>query len=112
MTRKVSGFHAWVIQRISAIYLALGFIYLAIHFLVSPPADYMQWRAWLSEPLVNVGLGLFFLALLLHAWIGVRDVIIDYVHPLVARLSVLTVVAFILLASGYWLLKSLIVVVL
>ena len=35
-------------------------------------------------------MALFFLALLLHAWIGVRDVVIDYVHNFSARLTVLT----------------------
>jgi succinate dehydrogenase / fumarate reductase membrane anchor subunit len=112
VTRKASGFHAWVVQRVSAIYLALGFIYLAVHFLVSPPQDFTEWKAWLSEPLVNIGMGIFFLALLFHAWIGIRDIVIDYVHPLAIRLSVLTGVAFMLLASGFWLIKSLIVVVL
>ena len=104
MSRKVSGFRAWVVQRVSALYLALGFIYLAGVFLA--------WTQWLSSPLVSVGLALFFLALLLHAWIGVRDVVIDYVHPLGIRLAVLTLVALLLLGCGFWLFRSLIVVAL
>ena len=106
MSRKASGFRAWVIQRMSAMYLALGFIYLLVHFVVAPPADYAAWKAWLSGPLVNIGL-----SLLIHAWIGVRDVVIDYVHPFAIRLSVLTLVAVLLLGCGFWLLRSLVVVV-
>ena len=112
MSRKASGFRAWVVQRVSAIYLALGFIYLAGYFLLSPPADYAAWQQWLASPLVSVGLALFFIALLLHAWIGVRDVVIDYVHPLGIRLTVLTLVALLLMGCGFWLLRSLIVVAL
>ena len=111
MSRKASGFRAWVIQRMSAMYLALGFIYLLVYFVVAPPADYAAWKAWLSGPLVNIGLALFFLSLLIHAWIGVRDVVIDYVHPFAIRLSVLTLVAVLLLGCGFWLLRSLVVVV-
>ena len=112
MTRKVSGFQAWVVQRLSAIYLAFGFIYLAGYFLLTPPADYAAWKQWLVSPLTSVGLALFFLSLLLHAWIGIRDVVIDYVHPLAIRLVVLSLVALVLLASGFWLFRSLILVAL
>ncbi|MCW8962761.1 MAG: succinate dehydrogenase, hydrophobic membrane anchor protein [Gammaproteobacteria bacterium] len=110
MTRKVSGFQAWVVQRISAIYLAVYFIYLAGHFMLYPPADYVAWKDWLANPLVSVSLSLFFMSILLHAWIGIRDVVIDYVHPLVTRLLVLAAVAMTLLASGFWILRTLVVV--
>lgn len=110
MSRKVSGFQAWVVQRLSAIYLALGFIFLAYHFAFCGPADYMEWKAWLSHPAVYTGLSLFFLSLLMHAWIGVRDVVIDYVHPLGIRLIVLSGIALVLIASGFWLIRALIMV--
>ena len=107
MSRKASGFQAWLVQRISAVYLAAFFVYLLIHFIICPPQDYSAWIGWLSNPLVYVGLSLFFLSLLMHAWIGVRDVIIDYIHPITIRLSVLTVVAGLLIGSGFWLLRAL-----
>jgi succinate dehydrogenase, hydrophobic membrane anchor protein len=50
-----------------------------------------------------VAFGLFALALLLHAWIGVRDVILDYVKPPALRLALLAAVALFLLANGLWL---------
>ena len=112
MSRKVSGFRAWVIQRATAIYLAIYFIYLLLHFAIEPPVNYEAWRSWLDDPYVSIGAAIFFLSLLLHAWIGVRDVVIDYVHPLGIRLAVLSLVALVLLASGFWLFRSLIVVAL
>ena len=110
MTRKVSGFQAWVVQRLSAIYLAVYLIYLFGYFSLSPPVSYIAWKAWLTNPAVSVSLALFFLSLLMHAWIGIRDVVIDYIHPLPSRLIVLSVVAMTLMASGFWILRSLIVV--
>lgn len=110
MTRKVSGFQAWVVQRLSAIYLAVYIIYLVGHFSLSPPASYAAWKAWLASPVVSVSLALFFVSLLLHAWIGIRDVVIDYIHLLALRLIVLSGVAMTLMASGFWILRSLIVV--
>jgi succinate dehydrogenase / fumarate reductase membrane anchor subunit len=112
MSRKASGFRAWLIQRISAIYLAVYFIYLFFHFAFAAPGSHEQWQAWLAAPVVSVTLALFFLALLLHAWIGVRDVVIDYVHPLAIRLTVLTGVALLLIGCGFWVLRSLVVVAL
>lgn len=112
MSRKVSGFRAWVLQRLSAIYLAAYFSYLLLHFSLSPPADHMQWRAWLADPLISVGMALFFLALLMHAWIGLRDVVIDYVHPLAARLTVLSGIALLLTGCGFWVLRTLVLVAL
>ena len=112
MSRKAAGFRAWLVQRVSAIYLAIYFIYLLYHFSFQAPSDYQQWHAWLDNPVVGISLALFFLSLLMHAWIGIRDVVIDYVHPLMIRLTVLTLVAALLIGCGFWVLRTLIVVAL
>jgi len=112
MSRKASGFRAWLIQRISAIYLAIYFVYLFAHFAISSPADYEQWRMWLADPVISISLALFFLSLLMHAWIGARDVVIDYVHPLSIRLTALTAIAILLVGCGFLVLRTLILVAL
>ena len=112
MSRKASGFRAWLIQRVSAIYLALYLFYLLFHFSLNPPVDFVHWQSWLASPLTSVLMALFFLALLLHAWIGIRDVIIDYIHPLAIRLIVLSGVALLLIGCGFWVLRILILVAL
>jgi len=100
-----TGLRAWVVQRISALYLALFFLYLIAHFACAAPADVGAWRAWVGQPAVSVGGYLFFLALALHAWVGVRDVLIDYVHPPAARLGLLLLIGFGLLACSLWALQ-------
>jgi succinate dehydrogenase membrane anchor subunit len=100
---------AWFIQRATAVYLGLFLAYLLIHFTVAPPADHAALQAWVTQPLVSAGLLLCIPVLLAHAWVGIRDVLIDYVHHLGARVVLLVVFAFVFLASGLWALKAIIV---
>ena len=37
------------------------------------------WHAFVSHPAANIALLLFFFSLLMHAWIGGRDVVVDYI---------------------------------
>jgi succinate dehydrogenase / fumarate reductase membrane anchor subunit len=105
MSRQASGLRAWVLQRVSAVYLLIYFPFLVLTLASSPPADHAQWVAWLGSPGVSIGLLLFVAALLLHAWVGFRDAVIDYVHPIGARVAVLTLLGFVLVACGLWALK-------
>jgi succinate dehydrogenase / fumarate reductase membrane anchor subunit len=45
---------------------------------------------------------LFFLALLYHAWVGVRDIIMDYVKPTGIRLALQTLVGTALVFYLVW----------
>ena len=102
MSRKASGLKAWAIQRGTAIYIAIYAIYLILKLGFAAPDDHVAWRAWLGDPVVGVGMLVFVAALLIHAWIGVRDVILDYVWHTGARVGVLALVALVLVGSGLW----------
>ena len=104
------GLRAWVLQRVSAVYLALCFISALIAWAMQRPVTYEAWRAWIAHPAVNVACVLFFIALMIHAWIGVRDVVIDYVHSTTARFVVLVSVAASLLALLVWAFRILLLV--
>jgi succinate dehydrogenase / fumarate reductase, membrane anchor subunit len=105
--RRASGFRAWLLQRVTAIYLGLFTPVLLWRLVLAPPASYLEWREWVAGPWVNLGLLLFALSVLLHAWVGVRDILVDYVHPLPARLALLSVTGFGLVACGLWLMQIL-----
>ncbi len=102
MSRTASGLRAWILQRITAIYLGLFTLYLLIRLLGGGHGDWQSWHALFAQPLMSVATLLYVLALLLHAWIGVRDVLIDYVHPLALRVTLLSLVGFGLAACGLW----------
>jgi succinate dehydrogenase / fumarate reductase membrane anchor subunit len=102
MSRQASGLRAWVLQRITAMYIGLfGMLALGV-FLFAPPENFAAWRGLLATPLVSILVALFFAALLLHAWVGIRDVLIDYVHPLGARVTLLSLFAIGLVGCGLW----------
>jgi succinate dehydrogenase / fumarate reductase membrane anchor subunit len=108
VSRKASGLKAWAVQRVTAIFVGLFTLYLLAVFLASPPADYAAWTSWVGGPVVSVLLLLYVASILMHAWIGVRDVVIDYVHPIAVRATVLGLVAMALIAMGLWSAQALI----
>jgi succinate dehydrogenase / fumarate reductase membrane anchor subunit len=101
--RLLTGLRAWTVQRATAVFMFLFVLWLAGALLVSPPESYEHWRAMVARPAASVGFSVFFAALLAHAWIGVRDVVLDYVHRLGVRAVVLALIAAALFAIGAWL---------
>jgi succinate dehydrogenase / fumarate reductase membrane anchor subunit len=80
-------------------------VYAALRWLPAPPASHEFWRAWVADPWVGIAILVFFLSLLLHAWIGIRDVLIDYVRPIGPRLTLLAVFGLGLVGCGLWVLR-------
>lgn len=111
MSRQASGLLAWLTQRVTAIYLALFVSYLFIKFAFDAPPDYESLRLWVSEPLVTAALLLFFPIVLAHAWVGIRDVFLDYVHNVALRVILLALVVFMFLASGLWGFKAIVIAI-
>ena len=100
----MTGFSAWLLQRLSGVYMAV-FIVIAIAWVMMTDIDAYVWRQGFQSVWVQLGVLIFGLSLLLHAWIGLRDVVIDYIHPLGVRLLALSLVGLFLLANGFWLLS-------
>jgi len=107
MRKTVTGLRAWLVQRASAIFMLFYMAFLLAHFIVDPPHSYTAWHGWMTSPFVSITTTVFFAAMLAHAWVGVRDVIMDYVHPVAVRVSLLTSLAFALAATGVWVLRIL-----
>ncbi len=100
--RQASGLAAWFMQRITAIYLAFFTVYLIGHFAYTPAHHYADLVRWLESPLVLLGMLLFVPSLLMHAWVGGRNIAIDYIKPFALRLTVLILFALMLFAAGLW----------
>lgn len=96
--RVFLGQRAWLLQRASALVLLLFLALGAALLLVGPGLTYARWYALATSPVGAVVIVLLFAALALHGWIGARDIVLDYVHSLPVRLSVLAVIAVILFA--------------
>ncbi|WP_455223511.1 succinate dehydrogenase, hydrophobic membrane anchor protein [Kaarinaea lacus] len=109
--RVASGLRAWTIQRLSALYMLVFVIYAGISYAFADATGFEPWLAWISHPLNNIAVGLFILSLLFHAWVGARDIVLDYVKPHSFRLIKLASLALLLVAMGLWSLKILLTVV-
>ncbi|HEX7329561.1 MAG TPA: succinate dehydrogenase, hydrophobic membrane anchor protein [Casimicrobiaceae bacterium] len=104
----LSGLRAWTVQRLGALYLLVFLLFAVAHIAAEPPQSYAQWRAWVMSGGVRTAVIVFFAALLLHAWVGLRDVILDYVKPLPLRATVLAIVAAGLALLGAWVVQILV----
>ncbi len=107
MSWRAHGSRAWLMQRVSAVYLAAYIVIFGLHLALDAPTSYQAWREWMGLPFIAVATGVFFAALLMHAWVGLRDVIMDYARPPVIRFILLTSVALGLFAMGLWVLRVL-----
>ena len=103
----MTGLRAWLVQRVSAVYMLLFITFLLVHFLIDPPRSYRAWHDWMLSRDVGVAASVFLLTLLVHAWVGIRDVVMDYVHPVAARVLVLAVVSLGLTGIGAWAIRIL-----
>ncbi|MEE3660485.1 succinate dehydrogenase membrane anchor subunit [Brenneria sp. g21c3] len=82
-----NGVHDWLLLRASAIVIVLYVIYL-IGFVVSANnITYDVWRAFFSMALTQVFTLLALFSILVHAWIGMWQVLTDYIKPLPLRLT-------------------------
>lgn len=96
------GLDMWLVQRASAVYMALFLPAFLAWVLGQPVLDYGAWRG-LFQPLAGkLAVLLFVGALLLHAWIGLREILIDYLHHTLARLGLYFLFATLYLACLAW----------
>jgi succinate dehydrogenase / fumarate reductase membrane anchor subunit len=87
--------------------MLLFVLFLLGSLALQPLHTFPQWHAWLAQTGTSVAFLTFSVALLSHMWVGLRDVLLDYVKPAGLRLSLLTAVALGLLGLGIWLLSIL-----
>lgn len=111
MSLQAQGLRVWLWQRLTSIYIAL-FVLLALSaYLLKGPTGFEQWRLLFTHPVINVATAIFVIALLFHAGVGLRDILVDYVHSLALRFTILVALLVILLALGIWSMWTLITVV-
>ncbi len=103
----LEGLRPWVIQRVSAVYILIFILYVTYCFFSADTIAFTSWRAWLYNPFNTTVVGIFVIALLFHAWIGMRDVVLDYVHNIMLRIFILAILVGVLIGSGLWVFRIL-----
>ena len=94
--RLYDGQRAWVVQRISALLLLVLIVFGVLALPFASPLDFAGWRAFAGGVLGGPLIALLFGALCAHAWVGMRDIVLDYIQPRGLRLAVLSLIAVVL----------------
>ncbi len=96
------GLKDWIAQRATAVIMALYTVLLLVVLLVVRPGDFDAWRSVFANGGMKFATFLFFLSLFYHAWIGVRDIWMDYIKPTGLRLVLHVATAALLLGYAGW----------
>ncbi|MBC7918320.1 MAG: succinate dehydrogenase, hydrophobic membrane anchor protein [Rhodoferax sp.] len=82
------GLRDWLAQRVTAVLMALFTLLVLAQVIFSKgPIGYDKWAGIFSSQWMKVITFTVIIALLYHAWVGVRDIWMDYVKPVSVRLS-------------------------
>jgi succinate dehydrogenase / fumarate reductase membrane anchor subunit len=106
VNRIVTGAHYglldWLIQRVTAVVMAIYILLVIVLLLVFSPHEYTSWKVIFSNQWVRISSFLFFISLCWHAWIGLRNILMDYIHETSVRLTVQVLVIFSLFFYAVW----------
>lgn len=92
------GTRDWVVQRSSAILMAIYTIGLMAYIMLSTDLSFAEWHTLFAYTWMKVATILFIFALICHAWVGIWTVFTDYIHWYVLR-SILNSLVLLLLAA-------------
>jgi succinate dehydrogenase / fumarate reductase membrane anchor subunit len=96
------GLGDWLMQRLTAVFMAAYTVALVACLLISPPATYADWKAMFSGAFFRLATMMFIAALLYHAWVGMRDILMDYLRATGVRLTAEVLVGLVLLFYLIW----------
>jgi succinate dehydrogenase / fumarate reductase membrane anchor subunit len=92
----------WLVQRFSALVMAVYIVIAVPYVCVRAPGSYASWKALFAGGFFRLATMLFLVALIWHAWIGMRDILIDYVHGYALRVATQAAVAIVLVFYVIW----------
>jgi len=101
------GLSGWLAQRVSAAVMTLYTLLFVLALAAIAPTDYAAWRAVFASQAMKLATFVFFVSLFVHAWVGMRDVLMDYAKPMSLRLALEVLVVVVLLAWAGWALQIL-----
>ena len=96
------GLSDWLAQRATAVFMAIFTVVFAAAALALPEMTYQSWSGLFRGGFMRFFTFLFFLALFYHAWVGVRDIFMDYIQPVGVRLTLHVVTIFVLVGYAGW----------
>jgi succinate dehydrogenase / fumarate reductase membrane anchor subunit len=106
VNRTVTGAHYglrdWLMQRITAVVMAAYALFMAAWLLWNGRIGPAEWNALFSGEIFRAFTLLVLLSMYFHAWVGVRDIVMDYVKPAFLRLAIHVLVILTLVMYTIW----------
>jgi succinate dehydrogenase / fumarate reductase membrane anchor subunit len=96
------GLGNYLLQRLTAVYLTVYTLFLIGLLLFTRDLSYTGWAGLFVPLWMKVVTLIALFALLYHAWIGVKDIWMDYVKPTGIRLALQTLTVLWLLFCAVW----------
>jgi succinate dehydrogenase / fumarate reductase membrane anchor subunit len=96
------GLKDWLAQRVTAVVMAAYSFFLMVVLLAVQPSGFEAWRGIFAFGLVKFFTFVFALSLFYHAWIGIRDLWMDYVKPVGVRLTLHVLTILVLVGYAGW----------
>ncbi|GKS68030.1 succinate dehydrogenase subunit D [Nitrosomonas sp. PY1] len=97
------GLKDWLIQRVTAVLMVSYLVSMIIVILTTGPYhDYTAWKNLFNQQWIRFATLIFFICLFWHAWIGLRNVLMDYIHVTAVRLTLQILVIVSLLFYTVW----------
>lgn len=101
------GVKDWLAQRVTAILMALYTLVFVAILLASGPFTYASWRALFAGGWMRLATFVFAASVLIHAWVGVRDILMDYAKPAGLRFALEVAAIVVLVGYAGWALQIL-----
>lgn len=76
-----SGVYDWMMQRVTAIVLAVYTVFVLGFLVMTPEVSYVEWKALFGSTCMRIFSLLAILSLAVHAWVGLWTVSTDYIKP-------------------------------
>ena len=95
------GLAGFIGQRITSVVLTLWVLLVGLSVLFGP-LTYDKWAGLFAPLWMKIVTLIALFSLLYHAWIGVRNIWMDYIKPLWVRLSLETLTVLSLVAWAVW----------
>jgi succinate dehydrogenase / fumarate reductase membrane anchor subunit len=96
------GLKDWLAQRATAVVMAVYTVVLLFAFLTGSNFTYEGWAGLFAQQWFKLFSLVTFLALYYHAWVGMRDIWMDYVKSVGLRLTLQFATVLWLIACAAW----------
>lgn len=96
------GLRDWLAQRVTAMVIGVYALVVLVSGLLAPESGYAGWAGLFAATWMKVLTLLAVLAVIYHAWVGVRDIWMDYVKPVGIRLALQIFTILWLIGCGVW----------